>query len=149
VPQRGGPPTATLYVAVGYRDVRLRFGCSRKTGCRINDLVITRQFVEQVEPEALRAELLRHIDEGVRAIHVSLTLPLREPVRCIAHRDTPDLEANEFSLGIDPELTTGATRPVATAGMPFRLTERYRLRRTRVLARWLGLSKHPVSDSPS
>ena len=53
-------------------------------GPPMSDLVITRQFVEQVEPEALRAELLRHIDEGVRKIHISLTLPLLEPVRCIA-----------------------------------------------------------------
>jgi hypothetical protein len=57
----------------------------------VRDLVVTKQFVERAEPEALRAELLRHIDEGVRAIHISLTLPLREPVRCIARRDTPDL----------------------------------------------------------
>jgi hypothetical protein len=33
---------------------------------------------------------LRHIDEGVRAIHISLTLPLHKPLRCIAH-STPDL----------------------------------------------------------
>lgn len=54
----------------------------------MSDLVLTRQFIEQAKPEALRAELLRHIDEGVRAIHISLTLPLREPVRCIARRDS-------------------------------------------------------------
>jgi hypothetical protein len=50
----------------------------------MSDLVMTRQFVERANPEALRAELLRHIDDGVRAIHISLTLPLREPVRCVA-----------------------------------------------------------------
>jgi hypothetical protein len=54
----------------------------------MSDLVLTKQFIEQATPEALRAELLRHIDEGVRAIHISLTLPLREPVRCIARRDS-------------------------------------------------------------
>jgi len=62
-----------------------------QAGSSMSDLVMTRQFVAQVRPEALRAELLRHIDEGVRAIHISLTLPLREPVRCIARRDTPEL----------------------------------------------------------
>ncbi len=54
----------------------------------MSDLVLTKQFIEQAKPEALRAELLRHIDDGVRAIHISLTLPLREPVRCIARRDS-------------------------------------------------------------
>jgi len=55
----------------------------------VSDLVMTRQFVEQAKPEVLRAELLRHIDEGVRAIHISVTLPLREPVRCVAHDVAP------------------------------------------------------------
>lgn len=125
--------------------VRLELG-----RCTIRDLVITKQFVEQVDPEALRAELLRHIDEGVRAIHVSLTLPLSEPVRCIAPWYTPDLGAEEFGHGVDdPELTAVATRPVRNAGMPFRLTGRHRLQRPRVLARWRGLREQSAPDSAS
>jgi hypothetical protein len=116
----------------------------------MRDLVITKQFVEQVEPEALRAELLRHIDEGVRAIHVSLTLPLDKPVRCIAPGHTPDLAANEFGHDIDPaELPAVAMRPVRSAGMPFRLAGRRRLQRPRVLARWLGLHEQSAADSAS
>ncbi|HLY50202.1 MAG TPA: hypothetical protein VKR21_13490 [Solirubrobacteraceae bacterium] len=68
-----------------------RPGIVEATTGGMSDLVMTRQFVEQVKPEALRAELLRHIDEGVRAIHISLTLPLREPVRCIARTEASQL----------------------------------------------------------
>jgi hypothetical protein len=116
----------------------------------MSDLVITRQFVEQVKPEALRAELLRHIDDGVRAIHISLTLPLREPVRCIARSDPPHLGPEAFSHGIDAAtLTAGAAQPPRQTGMWIRLTGRHCLQRPRVRARWLGLRKQSVSDRPS
>ena len=75
---------------------------------------MTRWFVEQAKPEVLRADLLRHIDEGVRAIHISLTLPLREPVRCIAYRDTPGPRPrSSATASMPPRRPLGATRAPA------------------------------------
>jgi hypothetical protein len=150
VPKDRHQATATLHFSVGFQDFWVPWRDSKQTGCPISDLVITKEFVEQMEPEALRAELLRHIDEGVRAIHISLTLPLREPVRCIAHTDTPDLTAMELGYGGDAAgLTVGVTRHDPEAGMPTRLNGQHRPKPARVLARWLGFGKQPVSDSPS